>query len=73
MTSTPDDTGPYCSLCGRQDKGAIINCGIGPGEAWGKPFNDVDMRYLSTCCEAVLFDNRDMQVEADWPEPPEAA
>jgi len=58
-----DDRGPYCSECGAQNDGAVIDCGIGYTEYWGRPGYDTDKRYLSTCCERELFERRDMKQE----------
>ena len=43
-----------CPDCGKPCKAIICDSGIGPGEAWGVKFNDVQEYVGSDCCEADL-------------------
>ena len=47
-----------CSSCGEEAEGKHVDFGIGRGEFWGAPFNDVQVQFVSACCEADLMDGR---------------
>ena len=50
---------PICSACGDPCIGEWVDFGVGPGEFWGRPYNDVDMQYVSDCCEAEIKEGAD--------------
>jgi hypothetical protein len=52
-----------CSECNEHCDGQLVDFGIGPGEAWGRPFNDVNEQWVSQCCEAPILDGAGFPVE----------
>jgi len=50
-----------CPECGKDCNAIKCDSGIGPGEAWGRKFVDVNEYMGSDCCEAELDD-------APWPD-----
>lgn len=49
-----DRVGPICPGCDQECMGVWSDFGIGPYEYWGAPGVDVQMAYVSSCCEAAL-------------------
>ena len=49
-----DSDVPTCAACGQPCTPKYADFGIGPGEAWGRKFNDVQMAWCSDCCEADM-------------------
>lgn len=45
-----------CPECEQPCTAIACDGGIGPGEAWGVPFNDEQPYIGSSCCEAELED-----------------
>lgn len=43
-----------CPACGEECTGAWLDFGIGAYEYWGAHGVDVQMAYVSPCCEAPL-------------------
>lgn len=46
-----------CSECGRPADGQWLDLGIGPYEFWGSGGVDVQMAFVSSCCEAPLLES----------------
>lgn len=61
----------YCGECGKPCHQDLVDFGIGPGEYWGTPFVDRNEQWVSDCCEATVFDDEELTIETDPPEPPE--
>lgn len=49
--------GPYCGECGEPAEPIRADFGYGALEAWGQRFTHTDVRTVSRCCEADLFDD----------------
>lgn len=47
----------YCTECGKQCKGTVLDFGIGPYEYWGQHCVDTNKQFVSECCEADVSDN----------------
>lgn len=54
-----------CSDCKEECQAHVVNFGIGRGEAWGVPFNDVQNRLVSKCCDAPLEDDDGRELDDD--------
>ena len=52
-----------CSNCAQEAEGRIVDFGTGPGVAWGRPFCDVNEKWVSACCEAEILNPRGFRVE----------
>lgn len=44
----------YCEECGEECHPKVIDEGVGRGEAWGVPYNDVRLEIVSQCCEGYI-------------------
>lgn len=62
---------PFCGACGQEDSGHVQDFGIGPYEFWGQKGVDTRLEWVSTCCDAPLYAEREMLTPAEQPEPPE--
>lgn len=60
-----DSWGPYCGDCGRPCNTTTVDEGIGAYEYWGQKGVDVRLATVSTCCEAPVFSDAALTVEAD--------
>lgn len=47
----------FCSGCHEECSGKWEDIGIGVYEFWGQKGSDVQMTYMSTCCEAEVIKN----------------
>lgn len=54
-----------CPDCKQACNAKMCDSGIGPGEAWGAPFNDSQPYIGSDCCDAELEDAVDEFGEED--------
>lgn len=54
--------GPYCGDCGHPTEAARIDFGHGRTEYWGSVSNHSDIQTVSTCCEALVFDDASLTV-----------
>jgi len=45
-----------CSQCGEPNDGQFTDFGIGFYECHGRCGNDVNIQFVSTCCEAPVLD-----------------
>jgi hypothetical protein len=54
-----------CDECGKEAEGKWADFGYGPGEFWGRPYNDVNWQWVSTCCEADILDPRGFRVDKE--------
>lgn len=41
-----------CSACGKPAQTQLVDFGVGKGEFWGRPYNDVKLARVTYCCEA---------------------
>jgi hypothetical protein len=60
---------PVCTECKQLCTPALIDFGIGRGEHFGTPFNDVREEWVSSCCESEMWG---FDEEAMGPDPDEA-
>ena len=44
----------YCTQCGKECVGIIVDLGIGLNEFWGRPGVNRDKRALSSCCKSPM-------------------
>lgn len=52
-----------CTDCGKECEGQWVDFGIGNYEFWGMNGIDVQMGYVSSCCEADMVDSSGNKVE----------
>ena len=55
----------YCSACHEECVGVQVDYGIGPYEYWGHKSVDVDLHWVSLCCEEEILDNDPKLYEED--------
>lgn len=53
----------YCKNCKQECEGIWVDFGTGPGEFWGAPYNDVQMSFVSDCCEDDIISESGRPVE----------
>jgi hypothetical protein len=46
----------WCSECGKECDGKVIDDGIGPYEFWGSKYVDHDYKVVSSCCEGEVLE-----------------
>lgn len=51
------ERGPFCGDCGKPADATRQDFGYGVTEYWGSVSNHSDVRTVSRCCEADLFDD----------------
>ena len=59
----------YCGDCKNECDFALIDFGIGPYEFWGRLGVDKDKRWVSDCCESEVFQDEDLKIQEDDPDP----
>jgi hypothetical protein len=47
----------YCAYCGNYCAAVKVDLGIGLNEFWGSVGNDIDIHWLSPCCEEDLLNS----------------
>jgi len=52
----PDVSQPTCSNCGSKCDFQVVDFGVGRGEFWGQPYNDIELEWVSSCCEAPVIE-----------------
>lgn len=55
--------GPFCGDCGQPAEAKREDFGYGALEAWGQRFTHRDVRTVSRCCEADLYENASLTIE----------
>lgn len=58
----------YCGACKEPCEGQFLDFGIGPYEFWGAKSCDIDIHWVSECCEADIYEDKECTVLADEPE-----
>ena len=59
----------YCKGCGKVCEQKLVDFGVGKYEFWGRVGFDTDKRYVSDCCEETVYENEDLTIEEDNPDP----
>ena len=55
----------FCSNCKKPCKGTNVDFGYGVTEFWGSVSNDVNIQYVSQCCEDEMFYDKDLTDPVD--------
>lgn len=55
----------YCEHCGQETTTKVIDEGVGVTEFHGRRAKHVDLAVVSECCEAQLFHDLALTMEAD--------
>lgn len=74
MENRPAKPEAFCGECGKGCRVEKIDFGIGPYEFWGQKCTDSDKRWVSNCCEAPTFEDKELTIEidgSDFEYPPE--
>jgi len=61
---------PFCGECRQECETSVEDVGIGEHEFWGAKGNDVRHVLLSACCDADVFDDEELRVNAEIPPDP---
>lgn len=55
--------GPFCGACGEPADPKQEDFGYGVTEFWGRVSNHRDVRTVSRCCEAELYEDASLTIE----------
>jgi len=50
----------FCGHCEKACKGTSVDFGYGVTEFWGSVSNDVNIQYVSKCCEHEMFYDKEL-------------
>ena len=59
----------YCGGCGNVCEQKLVDMGIGPYEFQGRVGFDSNKQWVSSCCEETVYENEDLTIEEDEPDP----
>ena len=57
----------WCGSCKEECDAHVEDQGIGHYEFWGATGHDSRICYVSDCCDAAVYDDRDCRIESEIP------
>lgn len=58
----------YCGECKKECSAEPEDAGYGPGEFWGRPYNDVQWVIKSACCWGIIYKDEGCTQELTYEE-----